>query len=259
MYSVLFHVSGIAILEICFYFYYIGPMETVIFTDKVERLAKEPVDMIEPPTTAIPTLPPNIINSIPFLSDNNNNNNNLVSNEFAINSDNNTVASEENDILDSLRKEKDDAIDKRREKNDKLFVKIIEYWIAMVFSSFLVFFIMKNYKEYKKLEKRNGIVDVPSREFDEESLELVDLNSYRRSSIDDEHLEANVKQNSKCVKYLKKALHYLFFGGCIITFQYFFFQKIVLVYDPLSIEEVKYIVYSELYPKLEKWREILVF
>ena len=40
MYSILFHVSGIAIVEICFYFYYIGPMETVIFENKVKKINK---------------------------------------------------------------------------------------------------------------------------------------------------------------------------------------------------------------------------
>ena len=43
MYNILFHVSGIAILEICFYFYYIGPMETKIFEKVVGKLATEMV------------------------------------------------------------------------------------------------------------------------------------------------------------------------------------------------------------------------
>ena len=250
MYSILFHVSGIAILEICFYFYYIGPMETVIFTDKVERLAKEPIDSIDPPSTPIPTLSSTITNPFPLIPD-------IIPIPNDIVENNSTET--EDDFLDRLKEERDNAIDERKEKNDKLFLKIIEYWIAMLFMSFLVYFIVKNYKEQKKLQKRNGVVDVPSREFDEESLELVDINSYRRSSIDDEHLEANIAQNSKCIKILKKVAHYILFGGCIITFQYFFFQNIVLVYDPLSIEEVKYIIYKELYPKYQEWKSIFNF
>ena len=46
MYNILFHVSGIAILEICFYFYYIGPMETKIFEKVVGRLATEMVKLV---------------------------------------------------------------------------------------------------------------------------------------------------------------------------------------------------------------------
>ena len=49
MYSILLHVSGIAILEICFYFYYIGPMETVIFTHKVlDMVDTQKYDLILP-------------------------------------------------------------------------------------------------------------------------------------------------------------------------------------------------------------------
>ena len=47
MYNILFHVSGIPILEICFYFYYIGPMETKIFEKVVGRLGTELVNVIE--------------------------------------------------------------------------------------------------------------------------------------------------------------------------------------------------------------------
>ena len=47
MYNILFHVSGIAILEICFYFYYIGPMETKIFEKVVGKLATEMVQVVE--------------------------------------------------------------------------------------------------------------------------------------------------------------------------------------------------------------------
>ena len=225
-------------------------METVIFTDKVERLAKEPIDSIGPPSTPIPTLSSTVTNPFPLIPDNI-----IIPNDIVENNSTET----EDDFLDRLKEERDNAIDERKEKNDKLFLKIIEYWIAMLFMSFLVYFIVKNYKEQKKLQKRNGVVDVPSREFDEESLELVDINSYRRSSIDDEHLEANIAQNSKCIKILKKMAHYILFGGCIITFQYFFFQNIVLVYDPLSIEEVKFIIYKELYPKYQEWKSIFNF
>ena len=250
MYSILFHVSGIAILEICFYFYYIGPMETVIFTDKVERLAKEPLDMIQsPPTTPIPTISTTIINSLPFFD----NNISIVETSRT----NDTVTEDEDNFLESLKKDRDNAINKRAKKNRKLFVKILEYWIGLVFFTFLLYLMIKSYKEAEKLKKRNGIVHVPSTERDEESLELVDVNTYRRSSIDDEHLEATVSKNGKYMKFLQKSGHYVLFGGCIICFQYLFFKYVVLQYDPLSIQEVKYIIYKNLYPKLQEWEEFL--
>ena len=55
MYSILLHVSGIAILEIYFYFYYIGPMETVIFTHKVlDMVDTQKHDLILPEPLYIP-------------------------------------------------------------------------------------------------------------------------------------------------------------------------------------------------------------
>ena len=54
MYSIFAHISGIAILEICFFFYYVGPMETRMFEKTVKQLASEPITemniaMIEQP------------------------------------------------------------------------------------------------------------------------------------------------------------------------------------------------------------------
>ena len=84
MYNILFHVSGIAILEICFYFYYIGPMETKIFEKVVGKLATEMVQVVENNidlledtaaeniSSLLPTSPPysleNIINIPPTTS-----------------------------------------------------------------------------------------------------------------------------------------------------------------------------------------------
>jgi hypothetical protein len=45
---------------------------------------------------------------------------------------------------------------------------------------------------------------------------------------------------------LLTTLHYIIYGGSIITFQYLFFKYIVFEYKPLSIGEIKYFVYSEL-------------
>ena len=252
MYSALFHVSGIAILEICFYFYYIGPMETYIFEDKVERLAKEPLNLIpDPPSTPIPTTNSITLNNLQIPM-----NNDFVYYIGSMFNSNNITNENDDDYLNTLNEERKEAIKKREKKNYKLFIKTIEYWLLMVFISVLIYLIVKYYNGYKKLKKVNGIVNVPSRERDEESLELVDLNSYRRSSIDDEHLEANEIQKQLYKKYFYKIIHYIFFGGCIITFQYLFFQNVVLKYDPLSIQEVKYIIYKKIYPEIKEWENI---
>ena len=46
MHTILLHIAGIAILEICFFFYYVGPMETQLFQKSVRLLAEEPVSKL---------------------------------------------------------------------------------------------------------------------------------------------------------------------------------------------------------------------
>lgn len=47
MYTILFHLAGIAILEISFYFYYVGPMETKMFENTVRQLVNEPINNMD--------------------------------------------------------------------------------------------------------------------------------------------------------------------------------------------------------------------
>ena len=172
-----------------------------------------------------------------FFNDNDNDNNNIT-----------------NTVLEDLELERDNAIDARVEKNDMLFKNTIEHWIALVFISFLIYLIFEKYKHHQKLIKIDGAINVPTIRTDEESLELVEINTYRRSSIDDEHLEINLINEQKVQKVIKvctQIVHYFLFGSCIIAFQYVFFQNVVAKYDPLSIQEVKYIIYKQISPKLE--------
>ena len=215
MYSMLFHISGIAILEICFFFYYIGPMETFIFEDKVKQLSNEP------------------ISSIPDLN--------------ILDDDRYSIFNQTDIAFDELRSDRDDAIDEREEKNHQLFIDTIRYW-GIITASSLAFIIIINHfilikKSYVRLRA--------SSQTDEESIELVDMNEPHVTSKHELHLETitDVKPD-KNRKMCYNVVHYVFFGGCVVCFQYLFFQNVVLVYDPLSIEEVKYITYNQLCPEL---------
>ena len=77
----------------------------------------------------------------------------------------------------------------------------------------------------------------------------------RRNSLDsddgDEYQDFDreneqVRAKERRIKALVIGLHYLIYGGSIITFQYLFFKYIVFEYKPLSIEEIKYYIYNEL-------------
>lgn len=206
MYSILLHVSGIAILEICFYFYYIGPMETVIFTHKVlDMVDTQKYDLILPEPVYIPY-------------------NQTVYEYFK----------EENEI----------AFQEREAKNGALFRKALSYWYILVSSGILSYGIFMAYKVYKTHTQLATVMD---RESDED-LELIQLPLYRKGSMDSQDMEIqeSPRCSNKCKKYINKAIYYVLCGGCILGFQYAFFQYIVFHYDPLSTAEVEFIVYDSM-------------
>ena len=47
MYKTFLHISCITILEICFFFYYIGPLETDIFYSYIRRIIDGPLDKLD--------------------------------------------------------------------------------------------------------------------------------------------------------------------------------------------------------------------
>jgi len=124
----------------------------------------------------------------------------------------------------------------------------------------LIYLLIQYYNKLFKLKKKNGVITVSSVSRDEESLELVETNTYRRYSIDDDNLETNTNanintniiMNQKIKKGCNKILHYFLFSCLLLTFKYLFFKNVVLVYDPLSYEEVKFIIYKKILHKLEE-------
>ena len=92
--------------------------------------------------------------------------------------------------------------------------------------------------------------------FIDPSLNHSELPRYRKNSIDVEELDNEIvlDDNTQDVKpdsykktrwlCLKTGSHYIIYGGSIITFQYLFFKYVVFEYKPLSIEEIKYYIYT---------------
>ncbi len=281
MYNILFHVSGIAILEICFYFYYIGPMETKIFEKVVGRLATEMVELVDDNMGLVqgmvqeninsfnPTSPPYLItddeinipsnlltmdpsrllqnNPLYDLADSPQLSLNGFFSGLTSNNDGNSSA-ENDEYMNNLR---EDAQEERQEKNGKLFIKIIEYWSILAGISAFIYIVEHKYKIYKKLKKERGIVPVTSEEHD---IEMQNVVRYRKGSDTEDNIARDDNTNIYCSKTCQQRmgyiLHYIMFGFCIIGFQYLFFENVVLKYDPLSIDEVKYLLYIEFRPIL---------
>jgi hypothetical protein len=107
-----------------------------------------------------------------------------------------------------------------------------------------------------KKKKVGGVIMVSS---DDETtgLELGE-GPYRKGSIDEcsddslIHQQEQITCIDKCCntckhkcnkKCMKRTMYYISFGCCLLTFQYLFFQNVVYYYNPLSLEEVKYLIY----------------
>lgn len=230
MYSILFHVSGIAILEICFFFYYVGPMETQMFEKTVRKLANEPMQKFDAFLIQNEATPQTIqyITSALFGE---------------------TSSVEQSLELQLYNKSNEDEA-RRMEKNDELFIQTIEYWGALAFLSVLVFLAQCKYQQYQKMQKERGL-NQEIEMGDCIPLRNDDPRSYRKGSIDES--ESPHYEETKHKDYCWKIGHYTLFGSCIIFFQYLFFQNIVFYYDPLSDGEVRYLIYKGIEPLLEKY------
>ena len=246
MYSIFAHISGIAILEICFFFFYVGPMETRMFEKTVKQLTNEPITelnvaMIEYPDYKVD------LQKIIYIAFNSVNtpSSSVTIDDFSENS--------QKELLYEMEELRDSGIARRDEKNNELFIEIVEYW-GVLCAVTLVLFIIERMCCNKKKKEEGGITTV----FSDDGIELGE-GRYRKGSIDvysddplldtpDEHVSYTDRCCNTCKqkcnrKFVNNIVYYTSFGGCLLTFQYYFFQHVIYYYMPLSIEEVKYLIY----------------
>ena len=225
MYNILFHLCGVILLETCFFFFYIGPIETQMFKKKISDLLVDPVM---------------------YLTNHNNNisptEQIVLINIFSQENNNNSIESIYEDLLHNSEQGKEN----RYNKNLTLFKTAIEYWVALLFVSVLTYLIHYYYYKYNNNKQLTRIVYQS-----QSQMELNEMEGeiyYRKGSIDDDELEN--KQYDIWNK-RKKMASYIGFAFLLILFQYLFFQFIVFNYNPLSLNEVKYIIYVEFKPLLD--------
>lgn len=206
MYEVFFHISSISLLEICFFFYYIGPLETRMFLTYLRKMLNGSVSTL------------NII-----LSKWDINRDDFINTIYLI--DNNSNAKEQLYLDSEIGKEE------RTIENEELFKKTIEYWTIIMALTTFVFGIEKiyNYMQDKNVRYRKSSID----DEDEESI-------IENSKIEESDRVKNIK------KWCKIGCQYVLFGSGILSFQYLFFEYVVFEYKPLSIEEIKYHAYCYL-------------
>lgn len=206
MYEVFFHISSISLLEICFFFYYIGPLETRIILTYLRTMLNGSVSTLNIILSKWDINKDDFINTI-YLIDNNSN-------------------AKKQLYLDS-----ETGKEERTIENEELFKETLEYWTMVMALTILVFGIEKiyNYMQDKNVRYRKSSID----DEDEESI-------IENSKIEESDRVKNMK---KCCKI---GCQYVLFGGGILSFQYLFFEYVVFEYKPLSIEEIKYYAYCYL-------------
>ena len=210
MYSILFHLLWLSLLEIIFYFEYIGPLETKTYENTIKRLV------------------------------NNNNNNNYLIDPYNVSNIINL-----NDIEFSTQNAQKD----REKYNKDLYIKSIYYWFVLLSFILLFYFFIFIYKYYNHLKNKNI----------EQEIEFVTIRNRTLSNdieLSDEN-ELITQNNRKFIDYYsikktlkKKFIFYILLGILILTFEYLFFNYIVIKYKVLSDDEIINLIYKLINPLL---------
>ena len=233
MYSVLFHLCGITILEICFFFYYIGPIETTMFKSKLEDLMDESLNELGDRLYSLSIIEKQILQQIIY--------------------DGYDYSSSDGDKYLLVKSQEGEV--RRSEYNDYLFTTTIQIWGIFVALSIVSYFIYRAYIVcYKNKTNTNTIIQYHSCS-DLELNKMEENVAYRKSSIDYDDEEEEL-ENKKLESYVswnkkKKILNYIGFAGSLILFQYFFFQYVIFNYKPLSLDETRYILFTIFKPFFE--------
>ena len=217
MYSIFFHLLWLSLLEIIFYFEYIGPLETNTYKKTIKRLINDKNDLI-------------VFDNYTFNT------------SKIIHIDNSNFNAEQ--------------AQKTREKyNNELYIESIHYWlilfgIIMSFSGIILYYKYIQYLERKKEMDINNreieFITVRNRTFTQDTDELSDNNDiyYKKE-------ETFIDYYKLKKQFIKKSIFYLGLGLLIIGFEYLFFNYIVMKYKVLSDDEILYQVYKMIQPLID--------
>ena len=213
MYIVFFHLSGIALLEILFYFLYVGNMETDLFSDTINKMLKSEHKNIENYRIKNPVNESQYIDIINGLSQNS------------------------SQIINYYYSKSKDSENKRKHHNDKLFHKAIIVWVFIFGVSILVLILEIYYNKYnkKQMEKTDSVSNI--------ALEMVQtsISTYEspRARNNDEIIDTN--QNEIKRKIIYTSIHSILLAGLILGFEFWFFNQIIMNYQVMSKEELEYL------------------
>lgn len=237
MYEILFHILGLALLEIIFYFYYVGPMETHVFENSINSALRS---IVEKPSYEERQVIKNTLNNNPILKIILGNNTNY-----------------ENDIYNQYK----DSMEKRDLYNYILYNECIKYWLI---SFFILLFLLAVIKLITYYLKRNKLFCYRLSTNNESGIEMTNINNVItyddiNNTRDDELQNMGINDSSSTnfrndrikkkfdrTKIIKYIFYYIFSFGGILTFEYFFFNYVILKYKITSNIEIEYLLFKNI-------------
>jgi len=221
MYSVFFHLLGLSLIEIIFYFYYIGPFEHDVFVATFGKSMGGLVGKMDS------------YEEHPYI------NFNLTN--FTLINDN---------FLSNLKEESNTANIKRETQNYELFRETIHTWLlcVAVIGGILILHML-----YKYLKKKN-IINTSG---NDQHIELINLTNEQDTILEhtnsdhprSDHPSSTIQPESPIhtESTFHKVFNYILFSGLLLTFEYLFFHYIILKYHIITDVQIQYLVYSQIY------------
>ena len=250
MYEILFHILGLALLEIIFYFEYVGPMETKVFQDSINNAIKSITDK---PSNEDKEKIKMYLHNDPLI-------NILFGN----------ITEYQNSVDSDYKK----SINKREDYNNDLYKMCIKYWtisFLIIITLILIFYFINYLLKINKLGCYKEKIEETSSQ-QENEIEMTTIHDDTLNVINYENLnsptrrrlvrmridsssneditnisnENSEKKNSRLYKIFKYIIYYIFSFGGILAFEYVFFNNVVLKYKITSNIEIEYLIIKQL-------------
>ena len=258
MYEIIYHILGLAILEIIFYFEYVGPMETTVFNNSINDAIKSEEKNI------------------------NNDDKTLISSILQNDDLFNLITGNRNktEFILHIEHQHNDAIKNKNDYNNSMYQNCINIWLIclgiVLFLTLLIKLIIYFWKKNKsKNYNQNGEIEMNN--INRNTLNIIGLNPtesnysneteiLRHRNLSEENIEMEIHSSvepqtqttetpsffqSKKYKFIKYFFYYIFSFGGIILFEYVFFNNVILKYKITTNEEIKYLLFKFIEPYLQ--------
>lgn len=220
MYLIFIHLSGLSLLEILFYFLYVGPMETKTFKETINNSIRPEDDI---PLLYIQNI--NITTNLPDFQGN-------LTKHYEL-----------------LVNEQEQA---RNKYNYNLFISALNTWAIIISFTFFVILI-EGFRYYYKKKKSNLSIttsDVSVEMVSNQPLHYTIANSDTSSQVSEFSL-TSINKNKR--KILINIFHFVSLLSLILGFEFWFFDNIVMKYKIISKEELEYMILTQFLPLLNNY------